>query len=270
LFLENIIKTVFEEKIMVKMIVMDLDGTLLTDDKNISKYTLAILKKCKANGIKIVIATARSEKSAKRCIDLVKPDIMILNGGALVINNDRKLIYKKFLSARTSDGIINECINNENVGDLTVETDMNYYVSYKDHAYHQDYMHGEYYDFSKPLSQKTYKITVEIIDRDIALAIENKYKECKLVSFSGENWHRFAHKDAEKMAAIRAIERDEKMEASEIIAFGDDYNDIEMVKGCGTGIAMGNGIEEIKRAAKYICGKNNEDGVGKWIENNLL
>jgi hydroxymethylpyrimidine pyrophosphatase-like HAD family hydrolase len=59
-----------------KMIVMDLDGTLLDDNKNISKYTLSILKKCKNKGIKIVIATARSENSGKRIINLVEPDIM--------------------------------------------------------------------------------------------------------------------------------------------------------------------------------------------------
>jgi Cof subfamily protein (haloacid dehalogenase superfamily) len=255
---------------MAKMIVMDLDGTLLTNDKNISSYTCSMLEKCKSNGIKIVIATARSEKSAKRCIDLIKPDIMILNGGALVINNNGDSIYKKLLSIKTSDGIINECIHNKNIGDLTVETDINYYVSYKDPAYHPDYIHGKYYDFSEPLSQETYKITVEIFDRETALDIGNKFKECNLISFSGENWHRFAHKEAEKMAAIEAISKNENIAISDIIAFGDDYNDIEMIQKCGIGVAMENGIDEIKKITKYICGNNNEDGVGKWIEENVL
>jgi Cof subfamily protein (haloacid dehalogenase superfamily) len=254
----------------IKMIVMDLDGTLLTNDKNISNYTLSILEKCKTIGIKIVIATARSEKSAKRCIELVKPNIMILNGGALAINSDREIIYKKLLSIKTSDGIINECVKNKNIGDLTVETDKNYYVSYKEPAYHSDYMHGEYYDFSKPLSQKTYKITVEIFERKIALDIEEKYRECKLISFSGKNRHRFAHKEAGKMDAINAIVKHDCIKSSEIVTFGDDYNDIEMIKNCGIGIAMGNGIEEIKMVAKYVCGRNDEDGVGKWIEKNIL
>jgi Cof subfamily protein (haloacid dehalogenase superfamily) len=255
---------------MIKMIVMDLDGTILTDDKNISNYTCSILEKCKIDGMKIVIATARSEKSAKRCIDLIKPDIMILNGGALVINNKGEKIYKKLLSVKTSDGIINECIHNINVGDLTVETDIDYYVSYKDPAYHPDYIHGKYYDFSKPLAQETYKITVEIFNRETALNIGNKFKECNLISFSGENRHRFAHKEAEKMAAIEATAKNKDIEISDIIAFGDDYNDIEMIKKCGIGVAMENGTDEIKKIAKYICGNNNNDGVAKWIEKNIL
>jgi hydroxymethylpyrimidine pyrophosphatase-like HAD family hydrolase len=43
-----------------------------------------------------------------------------------------------------------------------------------------------------------------------------------------------------------------------------------MIQKCGIGVAMGNGTAEIKNAAKYVCGTNNEDGVGKWIEEHLL
>jgi Cof subfamily protein (haloacid dehalogenase superfamily) len=252
------------------MIIMDLDGTLLNDDKNISNYTLSILERCKGTGIKIVIATARSEKSAKRCIDVIKPDIMILNGGALIIKNSKEIIYKKLLSAETSDAIINECIKNKNVGDITVKTEENYYVSYKNSAYHADYIDGEYYDFTKPLSKNTYKISAEIFDKRTALLIENKFKECKMIIFTGENWYRFSHKEVDKITAIKEIIRKEGIDISDIIAFGDDYNDIEMVKNCGIGVAMENGVEEIKKVAKYICKNNNEDGVGKWIEENIL
>jgi len=255
---------------MIKMIIMDLDGTLLDNDKNISDYTLSILEKCRNKGIKIVIATARSEKSAERCISLISPDLMILNGGALVLNKNGEIIYKRLLSANTSDGIINECINSNDIGEITVETDKDYYVGYKNRANHPDYMHGKYYDFSKPLSQKTYKITVEIFNKENAIKICKMFDECNIISFSGEIWHRFAHKEAEKMLAIEAIAAYEKININEIAAFGDDYNDIEMIKGCGIGISMKNGVEEIKKIANYICGNNNEDGVAKWIEENIL
>ncbi|MDR1399114.1 MAG: HAD-IIB family hydrolase [Treponema sp.] len=89
---------------MVEMIVMDLDGTLLDDNKNVSEYTLNVLKRAKNKGIKIVIATARSENSGKRIIDLVEPDSMILNGGSLVKNKDGTILYRKLLSKETSDG----------------------------------------------------------------------------------------------------------------------------------------------------------------------
>jgi Cof subfamily protein (haloacid dehalogenase superfamily) len=255
---------------MIKMIVMDLDGTLLDKHKNISGFNLSILEKCRARGIKIVIATARSEKSAERCIRLVKPDIMILNGGALVINTNRQIIHKKLLSAKTSNLIINECIQSNNIGEVTVETEDGYYVSYKEPANHPDYMHGKYYDFSKPLSQSTYKITVQIFDKETATAIGGKYEECNVLNFSNENWCRFAHREAEKMTAVNKISIHAKIAINEIAAFGDDYNDIEMIKGCGIGIAMENGVDENKKMADYVCKNNNEDGVGNWLEENVL
>jgi Cof subfamily protein (haloacid dehalogenase superfamily) len=254
---------------MVRMIVMDLDGTLLTSDKNISDYSVSILEKCKNEGIKIVIATARSEKSAERIIKLINPDIMILNGGSLAIKNDGKIIYKRTFSVETSDGILNEFKNNKNIGMITIETINNYYVSYENVAWHSDYMHGIYYDFSKQLSEETYKITVEIFDNKVAKNIGDKFAECKIVEFTGENWYGIYHKEANKMLALEAIIKDEKIELENIVAFGDDHNDIEMVKKCGIGIAMENGIDEIKNVAKNICGNNNEDGVAKWIEENI-
>jgi Cof subfamily protein (haloacid dehalogenase superfamily) len=255
---------------MVNMIVMDLDGTLLTDGKKISNYTLSILQKCKINQIKIVIATGRSEKASERIVGLVKPDFGIFNGGALIKNRYGEIIYKKLLSMKSSDEIIHECMKNDNFGNITVETEEIYYVSYKTPSYDLDYMHGIYYDFSKPLSKETYKITAEIFNKKILPEISSKFNECKVIDFSGDNWCGFYPKEIDKMKAIEIISKNENIPLSAIMAFGDDYNDIEMIQRCGIGVAMENGIEEIKRVAKYNCKNNNEDGVGKWIEENIL
>jgi Cof subfamily protein (haloacid dehalogenase superfamily) len=250
---------------------MDLDGTLLNDNKNISDYNLSILEKCRNKGIKIVIATARSEKSAERCIKLIKPDFMVLNGGALVINCNGKIIYQKFISIKTSDKIINECIKYGNIGFITTETENGYYVNYKETAWHADYMHGIYYDFLKPLSLKTYKITVELHNKKTAKEIEEKYSEINIVKFYDMNdSFGIYHREAKKILAIKAIVKEENIGMEQIIAFGDDFNDIEMLKECGIGIAMKNGVDEIKEIAKCICESNNEDGVGKWLEENYL
>ena len=56
----------------------------------------------------------------------------------------------------------------------------------------------------------------------------------------------------------------------EIAAFGDDHNDIAMLSACGAGIAVGNAIDEVKRAADHIALSNEEDGVARWIEENIL
>jgi Cof subfamily protein (haloacid dehalogenase superfamily) len=255
---------------MVKMIVMDLDGTLLNSDKNISDYSVSILEKCKINGIKIVIATARSEKSAERCIKLVNPDFMILNGGALVIRKDKKIIYEKVLSIETSDGILGVLNKYGNNGFITIETINNYYVNYENPPWHSDYMHGIYYDFAKPLSQKTYKITVETKNKNLIKEIENKYSDVDIIEFSDVNWYGIYPREANKLMAINAIINEENITLKDIVSFGDDFNDIQMTEKCGVGIAMENGIKKKKKIAKYICGNNDEDGVAKWLENNML
>ena len=54
------------------------------------------------------------------------------------------------------------------------------------------------------------------------------------------------------------------------VAFGDDYNDIEMLRDCGIGVAVANAIPEVKTAADYICDTNDNDGVAKWLEERVL
>lgn len=57
---------------------------------------------------------------------------------------------------------------------------------------------------------------------------------------------------------------------SNVIAFGDDYADIDMLKLSGIGIAMGNAIKEVKEAADIIIGSNDEDGIAVYLEKYLL
>lgn len=70
--------------------------------------------------------------------------------------------------------------------------------------------------------------------------------------------------------AITELCRHLNITSSEIAAFGDDFNDIGMLKLCGLGIAMENAIAKVKQAADEICASNENDGFAKWIENHLL
>jgi len=78
------------------------------------------------------------------------------------------------------------------------------------------------------------------------------------------------NKGATKWNGIKELLKQYKIKSEETIAFGDDNNDIEMIEKCGIGIAMENGIDEIKNKAKYICGENENDGIANWIEENIL
>lgn len=78
------------------------------------------------------------------------------------------------------------------------------------------------------------------------------------------------NQSATKYHAISFLAERYQISTDDIIAFGDDYNDLEMIKKCGKGIAVGNALEMVKGAADEVCESNQKDGVARWIEGNLL
>jgi hypothetical protein len=74
------------------------------------------------------------------------------------------------------------------------------------------------------------------------------------------------HREAKKSKAVAALADNWGIRRSEIVAFGDDLNDVDMLKHCGVSVAMGNAVDEVKGIAAYICDTNENDGVAKWIE----
>jgi len=78
------------------------------------------------------------------------------------------------------------------------------------------------------------------------------------------------HKDATKSRAVSELARLWGIKQSEVVTFGDDFNDIDMLEYAGIGVAVGNAIDEVKAVSKYICQTNDEDGVAWWINENIL
>jgi hydroxymethylpyrimidine pyrophosphatase-like HAD family hydrolase len=78
------------------------------------------------------------------------------------------------------------------------------------------------------------------------------------------------HKDATKEKAIIYLAEYFGFDLSDIAAFGDDYNDVEMLRVCGIGVGVTNAIEEVRGVADCICDTNESDGVAKLLEERML
>ena len=253
----------------VKMIVTDLDGTLLRSDKTISERTLRAFEKCRAYGIVIGAATARSEYSARKYLGLLKPDFIISNGGGLA-SIGGEIVYKSMLDSAAVSGIIKRCREVQPDGEITVDTDEGYYWNYKEKpSADSDYGNAVYCDFSD-FNCPAYKITAELEREADMHKIAEEFPVCGCLSFIGETWRRFANKKADKISALKIIAERLCISADNIAAYDDDLNDIEMLEYCGIGIAMGNASEAVKRAAGYVCCTNDNDGIAKFTENVLL
>jgi hydroxymethylpyrimidine pyrophosphatase-like HAD family hydrolase len=125
-------------------------------------------------------------------------------------------------------------------------------------------------DFSIPTSDKFIHCSCRTDDSAFMKSIAVRYPDFSFLHISGSDLYDINPKDATKYNGIKILSEHFNIPLSEIIAFGDDNNDVEMLRECGVGIAMSNAINECKSVANHICGDCDEDGVAKWIEENLL
>lgn len=253
----------------IELIVTDLDNTLLRTDKSISVFTVEIFNRCKKHGIKTAFCTARPEVGAGKFIEILKPDIIITSGGAM-IKMDGKIIHECKMPVETSNNLIRDCIINPNVGEIAVDTEKGYYWNSKNISDSPDCSQAIYNDFSYALNLDTYKILVEISEDSTGKELSNTYNELKMITYQGERWHSFSHRNVTKMNAIFSLTKILNIKLDKVSSFGDDYNDAEMIKSCGYGVAVSNASSEAIDAAKYFTLSNDEDGVAKFIQEHFL
>lgn len=95
---------------------------------------------------------------------------------------------------------------------------------------------------------------VEIFNQDKADKLARSLSDCDCIRFSDGFWYKFTKKNVTKENAIMKITEVCGFSTDSIIAFGDDYADIGMLELCGTGVAMGNAIDEVKERADIVIG----------------
>lgn len=255
---------------MCRLLLSDLDGTLLKTDKTISLRTVSELERCRKKGFFIGISTARSEGNAEKFISLIKPDLIISSCGALVRFRGG-IIYKAEFSAKETRAIIDTALY---IGgekrEITVDTEDAHYWNYRLSPKELDKSWGDtvYTDYSD-FNEASLKICVELPDPKYAEIIARSAQDCEYIKFSDGNWYKFSRRAASKENALSAVSDTTGIPLSDIIYFGDDYSDIGTLKICGRGIAMGNAVTEAKNAADETTVSNDCDGVACWLEKNI-
>lgn len=254
-----------------KLLLFDLDGTLLQTDKTISMYTMQTLKKCREQGIMIGVSTSRSEKNCMEFIAELNPDVVISSAGALVKYREEYVYKAEFTGAEIKD-LIKKAreICGEDC-EITVDTVDAHYWNYKVNPKQQDKSWGDsvYTDFSD-FNYSSLKMCVEIFDASRAERLQKELTQCDCVRFSDGFWYKFTKKTATKENAILHMCEVCEITKDDIIAFGDDYADIGMLKLCGVGVAMENAIDEVKAVADCVIGDNDNDGIGKYLLDTIL
>lgn len=253
-----------------KLIAMDFDGTLLTDEKKVSPETERKLRELKKKGYQIVGATARTLDSANDVVPLDMFTHIIINNGVSIYNVDKQEEeWMGYITHQEAKEIIKEVEEVSTQIDLISGT--KYYV-YK-------------YKKNSPLSfivdiNKVEEVKERIARMNIFLQEgENANHHYQWITKRFPNINCFVMQDSkcEKQWLIINPENINKaytlkhlgdqlgINMQEMIFFGDGLNDLEVMENVGLGIAMGNALPEVVEKAKVITASNNEDGIAKFL-----
>lgn len=252
----------------IKMIVTDLDGTLFRSDKTISQRSKAVIARCQAEGIRFVVATARMKRLVDHFIPDMRLDGCIYHNGASVFYGGEEIAAYKIRAeaVRKTIGSIRN-INPE--AKIAVQANNAFYANF-DAAVMTKASVMIQHDISELPDMDADKINILMSNASETAKYEKLLGSDLYIVCSENTFGMIMRKDATKQGGIKAIANAAGVELSEIAAFGDDFNDLDMIRACGTGIAVANAIEEVKLAANDICASNDDDGVARWLEENVL
>ncbi len=252
---------------MKKLLLFDLDDTLLRSDKTISDRTLIALHKCRDSGYLIGVSTSRSEQNCMLITNDLELDVIITSGGALINRGGNYIFNASFSIDRTNEIISiakNICGSDT---EITVDTVNAHFWNYNNTLDVQDVTWGDslWTDYSN-FKEEALKICVEIPDISNAVKLKSILSDCDCVKYSDGNWYKFTKKGITKGNSIHILCRSFCIKPYDIIAFGDDFADIEMIQLAGVGIAMGNAVKDLKDIADIVIGTNDEDAIALYLE----
>ena len=264
---------------MYKLAVFDMDGTLLNSSHVVSDENLKALDYLKEKGVRVIIATGRPSELLKKYTRELKIDEFVVNCNGSVIANPftNDILHENVIDSDTVIELVDMC---EKYGygyllytrDAVVSKDnerlrlfkkLGVLYKVEDRAKIIETEDSEYIKFSfSPnkilITEKDplkYSKLVDRVNKIESIEHAQSWQGALDISPVGDN----------KGNAIEKLCKYFGIAKEEVISFGDNLNDISMIKYAGMGVAMGNAEEKLKSIANYITDTNDNDGVAKAI-----
>ena len=257
-----------------KLVVCDMDGTLLTSSHKISEYTANIIKQIENNGVKFIIATGRPYLDAKFYRDSLKlKSYLITSNGArahneenkpIVIENIPKEFVKRLLAYNVGKNIHRNIYLDD---DWIIEYEIDGLVEF-----HKESGYGfNIDDLNKYKNEEVAKVfflgkneDIENLEKDM----EKEFQDDLSITVSSPFCLEFMKKGVNKAETLKKVLKLLDIKPEEVIAFGDSMNDYEMLSLVGKPFIMGNGNKRLMEALPNVevVGNNNEDGIGEKLK----
>ena len=264
---------VVEDDFPIKAVVTDMDGTFLRTDKSISDANRESVLKVMKKGMEFIVASGRDYVSIKELIKGIDGIKYIISlNGARVYKND-ELIYKASIDEDVAYDILSKAseINLEYsaTGEKTVyysQLDLEYTNLVKDPNSGLDFifdkekkniLKGEYQKLVFYNDVEKFKILREYV--------EQKYSDKVNIFDSGHKIMDIVSKETNKGRGLKIVSEDMGIALDEVIAMGDNENDLSMLEEVIYSVAMGNSTDLVKEKTRYVAKGNDDDGVAKFL-----
>lgn len=252
----------------IKLIASDLDGTLLRNDKTLSSRTRAVLARCRERGVLFFAATARPPRVLESRIDGLSYDgALCHNGGVALLHGET--IWENGFSPETALPLVRRVLREFPGARVSAEIGGQLYANF-DCSSLWEKAEFTCTDFSTLPSRPLDKLLIGLDFPGMAEKILALLPEGLAGQVSENSIFMVQPKGVEKGKALKAVCKRLGISPAETVAFGDDWNDISLLKAAGTGVAVENALPEVKTAADEICGGNEEDGPARWLESHIL
>lgn len=271
----------------IKLVAIDLDGTFLTDEKSITEENKRTLQAAIAQGIKIVICTGRTLPGVRRFLQQLpffeEGDYIILqNGAATHALPGLEIVAQQTVSAtsRAQAWDILQAFRNQGVQLVAFNQDDMFLVdeTQPSEIVQKD---AETLDTAiQPISCEQFlagedlnKMMVlgspEVLDK-LEQAIPTEFHQLVNVVRSQAIIVEFLPKGVNKRSALESLVNQLGLEAHNVMAIGDQLNDIEMLEYAGLSVAMANAVPKVQTVADVVTKSNNESGVAHIIQQKVL
>ncbi|EJS16652.1 cof-like hydrolase [Bacillus cereus VDM062] len=264
-----------------KMIVLDLDDTLLRDDHTISPRTKEALMTAQEKGVKVVLASGRPTFGMRN----VAKELLLEEYGSFILSfNGAKIINCKTNEEIFSSTLSPEIVNNlfeisktediwihTYIGDDIVTEENNPYTEIEGEITGMPIIEVD--DFKAAVKEPVVKVLMNKeaerlveVEKKLQKQLEGQLSVMRSKPFFLE----FTEHGVTKGTSLNQLIQKLGIKREEVIAMGDSYNDQAMIEFAGLGVAMGNAPDDIKEIANYVTDTNMNDGVAKVVEKFVL
>jgi HAD-superfamily hydrolase, subfamily IIB len=258
------------------LIALDVDGTLLNEEHRLTPAVIEAVREAAASGAEIVLATGRGPSNSIPLLEEIglSGTLITHNGAATVESAGRKVLHNFGIPLDAIERYIVWCRENGVHFDLNTAFDL--YIESVTPEAEDMYVHYRIEPIRRlpddPLPPDLVKFTAfgskELMDR-----VQREWEawDSPLRRIRSGDWFiDVQHADVGKGSALRHLAALRGIDRTRILAIGNYYNDIDMLRFAGFGIAMGNSPDEVKAAADAVTLANDEDGVAHAIRRYAL